>query len=1115
MRRETHLNRHTTFAASSGWVRHRATLLGSVAASALFAASPATAGPQPCVVGPVANIVLCQGNQAAGIQEGVDFVAPPFTTLLVNTLTADIAPALNKNGIDFSPAIGPPVGPSLINIISNTGSFSIVTSGSGNGIRAVSNSDASVTVDHTGNIRTADGDAIVARSAVSGGSTSAAAVSVTMKGDSSGANGITATSSVFSGTGSAGAASILFTGNINAADTGVFAASSILIGNGTAAAAAVTSVGNITATNSGIRAQSANDGTGDAGTATVTSTGNIAASTAILAASTASGNGNVGPVTVTSTGNLVASTFGIRALSSVSASSGNSGAITVTSTGNITPRGIDSSVGARISAISTAGQDDGNSGSVTVTSTGNLIGNGEGIIAESRARGGAAGGVIVQSAGNLVTGRTGINAGSLAEGNGNAGAVTVTSTGNINAREIGIIAGSSARDNGNAGAVTVTNAGNLIGGIQGINAESFFIGNGNGTGNAGAVAVTSAGTINVSTVGIRALSFVTGTGKAGEVAVNVAGNVSANDTAIEASSSASAGTAGNVRVSLTDGTVAGGIHGVAFDGGAANLLTISPTATLVSQGTTISNNSGNATIDNFGTVIGNVRLGNGNNLFNNHSGSLFQPGPIANLRATGVLTNAGTLAPGGVGAAPITTALTGSLVQTASGTYAVDVTNAGADRINVSGTANLAGSVLPTVTPLTSARQQFTILSATNGVTNNGISVRDTAALDFELLFPNANDMVLSVAANFIGAAQTPNQRVTAAHLQSALNAGGGGLGGLLDHLVSIADINAFAAALDRLHPEPYLALTQSVLLANLGFADSLLSCPTAANVDTSAFLAEGQCVWARTGGRALDVNRTTDNLGFADRAFGGSAGVQFAVAPNWFGSVAFGYDHSEIKVDNRASARGDLFYIGGGAKYLRGNWQLSGAVTGGHASYSVTRSELIPGVDAKANAPLSFISGRIRAAYVLGSDTAYIKPLVDLDATGIHRSKIQESTSNAALIGLNVRGQTDTLFSVAPALEVGSQYVYGDGILLRPFLRAGMRWFSESNLKATASFTGSPAEIPDFTATMPIDRWMGEVSTGVDLLRHDRYDARVSYEGRFGERAAQHGGNLKLRAKF
>jgi hypothetical protein len=50
---------------------------------------------------------------------------------------------------------------------------------------------------------------------------------------------------------------------------------------------------------------------------------------------------------------------------------------------------------------------------------------------------------------------------------------------------------------------------------------------------------------------------------------------------------------------------------------------------------------------------------------------------------------------------------------------------------------------------------------------------------------------------------------------------------------------------------------------------------------------------------------------------------------------------------------------------------------------------------------------------------------------------------------------------------------------------------------------------------TTPIDQWMGEASAGLEMLSTDRYDARVSYEGRFGERTTQHGGNVKLRGKF
>jgi hypothetical protein len=43
----------------------------------------------------------------------------------------------------------------------------------------------------------------------------------------------------------------------------------------------------------------------------------------------------------------------------------------------------------------------------------------------------------------------------------------------------------------------------------------------------------------------------------------------------------------------------------------------------------------------------------------------------------------------------------------------------------------------------------------------------------------------------------------------------------------------------------------------------------------------------------------------------------------------------------------------------------------------------------------------------------------------------------------------------------------------------------------------------------------MGEVSTGLEVLSTDVYDARISYDGRFGENITQHGANVKLRAKF
>ena len=178
-----------------------------------------------------------------------------------------------------------------------------------------------------------------------------------------------------------------------------------------------------------------------------------------------------------------------------------------------------------------------------------------------------------------------------------------------------------------------------------------------------------------------------------------------------------------------------------------------------------------------------------------------------------------------------------------------------------------------------------------------------------------------------------------------------------------------------------------------------------------------------------------------------------------------------------------------------------------------MTRFDVMPGVTAKGDQSLSFLSGRVRAAYVFGGENAYVKPLVDVDAVGILRGSVLEN--GAGPVGLHVHRQTDALFSAAPAVEVGGQFASANGTLFRPFARAGVRVFSEDELTATAAFIGSPAGVPGFTVTTPLDRWMGEVSAGLEVLSSDVFDARLSYDGRYGENITQHGGNVKLRAKF
>jgi Autotransporter beta-domain len=762
-------------------------------------------------------------------------------------------------------------------------------------------------------------------------------------------------------------------------------------------------------------------------------------------------------VTIDHTGDIFAGSIGIRAGNVAFGAGLEADDVSVTARGNIV------SGGSSISATSSYTSGDGDSGNVSVQFTGDA----KSIFAES----------------------------DVEDGNGDSGTVTVESNGLLS---FGVQALSTVFGNGNSGNVSVSHQG----ASSGIFARSIV----GGDGSAGAVSVSLTGDMDDA---VLAESVVEGTGTSGAVTVGTSGDISSASTGIVARSLGSAGQ-GDIHVTLFEGRVSGTTAGVEIDGGATNILTIGSQAAIASEGAAILGGDGDETVGNSGLVDGDVSLGAGANIFFNFLGGTFNTGTIIDIGAGGFLHNEGLMSLGGENGAPVTTTLTGDFSQGLEGTLAVDAAGVTADRIDVSGTAELDGFVRATVRGMNSLAQQFTIMSAAGGITDLGIEVVDSAIFDFELLFPNANDMILSVTADLTptDAVLTPNQHATAEHLEDALAAGGGDLGDVFGYLGSLEGVAGYAAGLDRLHPEPYLAQTRSLLFSNLGFADGLMSCDASA----SRFLSEGDCAWLRVGGRHLDSDRTAQNIGVDEDSWSASAGAQKEIAPDRFVSLAAGYENSDLDVDDRAIADGHIFHAGVSYKLVHGNWQVTGALSGGYAQFDTTRLDVMPGINADGEARYGFASTRLRAAYLFERESLHIKPLVDADAIAIQRNSLHETGAGGA--SLDIASDTDVLLSLAPAVEIGGEFAPTESGLIRPFLRAGVRLFSDDDLNLSAAFIGSP-DVADFTATTPIDRLMGQVSAGVDFVSGDRFDARASYDGMVGERAVQHVGSLKLRMKF
>lgn len=938
-----------------------------------------------------------------------------------------------------------------ITINSDTGPFSIVTTGAGaDGIFAYSNGGGTVNVDHTGDIVATAGATDDAHAIVAkSASIFTAAGSVTV--DSSGDFAVSAFRAI--GIQALGYSRYANVGEVSLSNAAAIEATS----NGPYGVAIAIQAGNRTFY-------------GNADSVTIKNTGDL---------------------TATSTG-LYNYALGIQGYNFAGGGTGqgldiqNSGDIKVTANG---PYG---------GAFALGGFVDGG-GDFTINNAGNLTSNGF-----------VTGGISASAFGNY----------------GASSAITVTNEGTIlstaaGRQALGIVANSRSHYN-DAGPVTVINTGYILASSASRSAIGIYASSSSYFGDSGIVMVSSTGDVLATATsmpvnrvaGIYARS-ISQNGFADSVTIEVTGDVTAaapaNSIGIFAESF---GALGNGYVSITvEGNTSGETAGVQIANGASNSLL--NYGTIQSAGTAVLSGTGDETVDNYGTVTGNVDLGSGANAFLNRAGGVFNTSATAAIGAGNTLTNAGDLSPGGVGALQ-TTALTGNLVQTGTGTFTVNLSGAASDRINVSaGTATLEGTVLPYLLSLPTV-SQFTIMStlAPGDMIDDGITVQDSLAFDYELLFLNDQDLILTIAGvNFAVSGLNPNQTSTANYLNNIFAAGGGAQSDILAALGNVQSLSELAAALDRLHPEHYLAQVNDTLHASLFFLSSIMSCPTADGA--YAIIAEDQCVWAKVGGRTFDQDRTWTNIGGDIEAWSISAGAQVALQGNWRLGFAGSYEQTNLSTNNFASSDGERAEGGVVVKNRWGATTLAAAAFGGYGWFDTTRTIALAGIGAAVGEQeVAFGGVHTRLSHLLAQSGGwYVKPLVDLNATYIDYGGLSETGGGAA--ALFIQGNDDWVLSASPALEVGGDFKMSDGMTVRPFVRTGVTLFNDAEFTLTSSFLSAPAGVAPFTIASEFDEVFLDVAAGVDVLSAGGVEVKLNYDGRFSEDSESHAGGAKVGMKF
>jgi uncharacterized protein with beta-barrel porin domain len=149
----------------------------------------------------------------------------------------------------------------------------------------------------------------------------------------------------------------------------------------------------------------------------------------------------------------------------------------------------------------------------------------------------------------------------------------------------------------------------------------------------------------------------------------------------------------------------------------------------------------------------------------------------------------------------------------------------------------------------------------------------------------------------------------------------------------------------------------------------------------------------------------------------------------------------------------------------------------------------------------------------VVGDPRLYWKPILDANLTYLQLRSFAESGGNGA--GLAVQGGGQTVFTLAPMLEAGTEWWLANGTLVRPLVRAGGIWYSNDDLALTASFESAPAGVGPFTINTKLDQVMGLVGVGLDVINGGDAALRLSYDAQLGDTTQIHSVGIKGSAKF
>lgn len=566
--------------------------------------------------------------------------------------------------------------------------------------------------------------------------------------------------------------------------------------------------------------------------------------------------------------------------------------------------------------------------------------------------------------------------------------------------------------------------------------------------------------------------------------------------------------------------------------------------------------TGNHTYTGETSITGGTLVVNGS--IASSSGLTIAPG--ARLSGTGQVPGVvitGTLAPGN---SPGTMTVNGNLTLGSGSVYEAEVQGAVSDRVNVTGTAALAGTLK--IIPLGGAysfNSPYTLLSAqsgrsgtfnpveTNGSFGDGVTTAvNYTATDVQLtLTPKPLAPIVvgpttpTPGAPRLGVVAPSNAYAVASAIDGAVAAGGNP-----SSLFGIYNLPAAAipAAVNQLSGEIHTAAPAMANAAADQFLRAMLDPMAAGRLGTGAagpgaaafsglvrkgtdqppaparLDAPNYSVWGsafgsygRTDGNAAvgSARRTIDDAHLA-------TGIDVRLMPGTVAGLAMAGGKARASLPGLlGKIDADVFQAG-----LYGVTQLGPVKLGAAAGYARLDNDVSRGIPALGSSLSSSYettawSGRLQASVAAFAwNGLSFSPLAAVQATRTHNPAVTEANwagASAGALALATRSETTSRSELGVQLDADSVFA---GVPVTGYVRAAWAHYFQRDAELTASFVGLPGAA--FTATgAKADRNSALLAAGISARLSERVTLGLNLDGELASNRSRIGGSAQLRVSF